>query len=321
MMRSASTDLFAQALPVALIALVSILFPLVFSPLAGFAETVRDDKPTNFPDLIAATNKKPPHGKSTLSFMVSLARRPELMHPQYLRMVLGSPDQARAHSFPANSFSWSQSDLWKVRYSLSRTMGGGSSGGANGFECRQFIVAYGQSKIRLKDLQSRLGKPTRCYFNDRAQPVELYQISPTTTLSASEPINSFDIERIIVSYTGPVLPPVGQQDLFQASLFRQEQIDHHLDRGNRERGLAFLQEHIDDNPEDIEAHLLLADTLQRRSDVNGAIAEYRRALALAQGSSDLPMQKKAIKGLRRFGLAPDQAVSTMIVSQKGDQVR
>jgi tetratricopeptide (TPR) repeat protein len=140
-------------------------------------------------------------------------------------------------------------------------------------------------------------------------------------LSASEPLNSFDIERIIVSYTGPVLAPVGQRDLFNASLFRQKQIDHHLDRGNNNRGLAFLQEHLDDNPQDIEAHLLLADTLKRRSDLNGSIAEYRRALALAQGSNDLMMQKKAIKGLRQFGLVPDATVSTMSVSQSANPVR
>jgi hypothetical protein len=311
MMRSFVSEFLAQALPVSLTALLPIMSSLFLTLLPVCAQASTGSKATDFPELIAAANKKAPHGKSTLPFMISLARRPELMHPQYLRMVLGSPDQARAYSYPANSFSWSQPDLSKVRYSLSRTMGGGSAGGASGCECRQFIVAYGQSKIRLKDLQARLGKPTRRFYNDRAQPVELYQISPTTTLSASEPINSFDIERIIVSYTGPVLPPVAQQELFQASIFRQEQIDHHLDKGNRERGLAFLQEHLDDNPQDIEAHLLMAETLKRRSDVNGAIAEYRRALALAQGSNDLP---------RQFGLVPGQAVSTMSVSQKGDPV-
>ena len=312
----------AKFFPAAAALLIAPCLLLQLPPSPGFAQatnsgvsnmaTVSNEPAAKFPAMVEASDKHPTHGKNTLPFLLSLARRPELMHPQYLRMVLGTPEKARGYSYPTNNFAWSPADNSKTHYYLNRLPNNGPGGVALS-ESRQFVVTFAQSTIRQKDVRAKLGKPTRRYYDNQAQPVELYQITPTTTLMACEPSNTFDVSRLSVCYNGPVLAPADQRDLLSASIYRQEQIDHHLDKGNHERGLEFLQEHLDDNPQDIEAHLLLAQTLKNRSDVNGAIAEYRRALALAQASSDKSMAKRAIKGLRQFGLVPNQQV----ISQQG----
>ena len=63
----------------------------------------------------------------------------------------------------------------------------------------------------------------------------------------------------------------------------------------------------------------MGETLKNRSDINGAIAEYRRALALAQASGDKSMEKKALKALDQFGLLPsaNAAPAPLSVSQQG----
>jgi hypothetical protein len=295
---------------------------------AAFADTSNisgdQDKtlPTVFPDLVDADNKHASHGKGTLPFAINLAKRPELMHPQYLRMVFGSPLEAKGYSYPANNFSWASGHKSmtgaQTKYYLSRTPIAGSVPGSD-FECRQFVIAYAQSSIRLKDVYGKLGKPARKYFDNQAAPVELYQVTPFTTLAVSEPCNTFDVNRITVTYNGPALPATGPRDMFAASSFRQKAIDHHLSDGTRDRGLSYLQEHVDDNPQDIGAHLLMGETLKNRSDINGSIAEYRRALALAQASGDKSMERKALKGLDQFGLVPPSGapVAPFSVSQQG----
>jgi cytochrome c-type biogenesis protein CcmH/NrfG len=112
----------------------------------------------------------------------------------------------------------------------------------------------------------------------------------------------------------------------QASSFRRKQIDHHLTRGSNERGLALLQEQIADNPQDIKAHLSLASALRRKCDVNGSIAEYRRALALAQASGDVMLQKQAIKALTPLGIMPAnlpvvKALSLTAAAQGGSKLQ
>ncbi len=151
--------------------------------------------------------------------------------------------------------------------------------------------------MQLKDVCSKLGKPLHRYFDNNKQMVELYQVTPESTVAVSEPTNTFDVSQITVHYTGPYLPPVSAQDLVQAKLFRLKQIDHHLTRGNTERGLALLQEQAADYPQDIQAHLSLADALRRKCSVNASFAEYRRVLSLAQAAGDVDGQKQAIKGL------------------------
>ncbi|MBS1993000.1 MAG: hypothetical protein JSS83_20925 [Cyanobacteria bacterium SZAS LIN-3] len=256
--------------------------------------------PVHFPALVKSGSTNVAAGRTVLPFLVSLAERPELMQPQYMRLVLGTPDNARASARPANTFIWTPADGSNIRYVLSRNTGY-MAGGAQ--ESRRLVATFKHSALRLKDVKARLGAPSRRYYDNRSHLVELYELAPGSTLTVSEPGNSFDVAEVTVSYVGPYLPATSAQDLADAAVFRLEQIDHHLRHGSNQRGLAFLQEHLIDNPEDIEAHLILADCLKSRCDVNGAIYECRRALALAQASGDEAMQKQAWKKLGTFGLA------------------
>ena len=156
----------------------------------------------------------------------------------------------------------------------------------------------------MKDVRSELGKPIRRYFDNGTSLVELYQLAPGSTVAVSEPANTFDVSQITVHYSGPYLPPVSAQDQVQAKLFRLKQIDHHLTRGNTERGFALLQDQVTDYPQDITAHLSLADALRRKCSVNASFAEYRRVLSMAQAAGDVDAQKQAIKALSPYGLVP-----------------
>jgi len=221
------------------------------------------------------------------------------MQPQYMRLVLGTPNNARRSAFPANTFVWAPGDGSNIRYVLTRNAGYRLDGAQ---ESRRLVTTFKQSSLRLKDIKARLGAPTRRAYDNRAHLVEVYQLAPGTTMTVCEPSNTFDVSEISIDYAGPYLPATSTQDLADAATFRLEQIDHHLRKGSNNRGLAFLQEHLVDNPEDIGAHLILADCLKSRCDVNGSIYECRRALALAQGSGDQAMAKKALDKLAQFGL-------------------
>jgi hypothetical protein len=257
--------------------------------------------PVKYPSLISATSTNVCSGKSTLPFILSLAQHPELLQPPYLRMILGTPDRAKPFAYPSNNFTWTPADGTRTTYALSRIT---DSRPPCGGETRQLVVSFKHSSITQKSLRSRLGKPIRRYFDNSTQPVDLYQISPGTTLAVTEPPNSFDVSQLTVCYSGPYLPQASKVDMAEASYFRQKQIDHHLSKGNHERGLALLQEHVGDNPQDIESHIVLAQALRNRCDINGSIAEYRRALALAQASGDTALQQKALNGLAPIGLVP-----------------
>jgi hypothetical protein len=283
------------------------LYSQIGSASAVLAEALnKGDQSTSpisvkYPALISVSTRKVSSGKSTLPFMISLAQHPELLQPPYLRMILGTPDRAKAFPYPSNTFTWTPADGTSTSYVLSRSVDSRVPGGS---ETRQLLSTFKHSDLTLKAVRSRLGKPVRRYFDNRAFPVELYQLSPGTTLAVTEPTNSFDVSQLTVTYKGPYLPQASKVDMAEASNFRQKQIDHHLSKGNRERGLALLQEHVGDNPQDIEAHIVLAEALRNRCDINGSIAEYRRALALAQGCGDTALQQKALNGLAPLGLVP-----------------
>ncbi len=254
-----------------------------------------------YPALVSAGQYKVPSGRNTLPFIISLAEHPELLQPPYLRMVLGTPDRARAYAYPTNTFTWTPADGSSTHFILSRNLDARPPAGG---ETRQLVTTFKRSEISLKAVRSKLGKPIRRYFDNQTEPVELFQISPNTTLAITEPTNSFEVSQMTVNYSGPYLPQVSATEMSDAAFFRLKQIDHHLSKGNRDRGLSLLQEHVGDNPQDIGARIVLAQALRSRSDVNGSIAEYRKALALAQASGDVEMQKKAMQGLAPIGLVP-----------------
>jgi len=277
----------------------ALLLSLALLGSAHSLEAIAKPGSVKFPDLVKASSKNVSAGRSVLPFLVSLAERPELMQPQYMRIILGTPNNARRSAYPSNTFVWAPNDGSNIRYVLSRNAGYRLDGAQ---ESRRLVATFKHSSLRLKDIRARLGAPTRRSYDNRAHLVEVYQLGPGTTMTVCEPTNTFDVSEVAIDYAGPYLPATSNQDIADAANFRLEQIDHHLRRGNNDRGLAFLQEHLVDNPEDIGAHLILADTLKNRSDVNGAIYECRRALALAQGSGDVAMQKQALKQLAVFGV-------------------
>jgi hypothetical protein len=266
-----------------------------------------------FPALISARSTNVSPGKATLPFIVSLARHPELLQPPYLRLVFGMPDRARLYAYPSNTFTWTPDDGSGTHFVLSRRLDQRVPAGG---ETRQLVTTFKRAAMPLKSVRSCLGKPIRRYFDNQSQPVELFQLSPNSTLAVCEPTNTFDVSQMTICYSGPYLPQVSADDMLKASSFRLTQIDHHLARGNSERGMSLLQEYVGDNPQDIKAHLLLADALRRKCNVNASIAEYRRALALAQGCGDVSLQKQAMKGLTPMGLVPKDAPVVRALSLK-----
>jgi hypothetical protein len=269
--------------------------------------------PAQYPVLISAGNNNVAAGKVALPFLISLAERPELLQPPFMRLVLGNPDRTRAYAYPSTTFTWTPADGSSTYFVLTRRTDARPP--ATG-ESRQLVAMFKHSRITLKTVRSRLGKPIRRYFDNRSFPCELYQVSPFTTLAVCEPTNSFDVSQITVCYNGPYLPQVSDDELARAESNRLKQIDHHFQHGNRDRALSLLQEHIADHPQDIKAHLLLASALRGRCDVNGSIAEYRKALAMAQAAGDVALQHQAIDALAPLGLMPSNAPVVRALSLK-----
>ena len=292
----------------------SLSFALGLSALTGsMCAAGAVDSDVKYPALVSAHARGIAPGKVTLPFIISLGQHPELLQPPYLRLLLGTPDKARLYQYPSNTFTWTPEDGTGARFTLSRST---DNRYPTGGEIRKFDASFKPAGIPLKTVRAHLGKPIRRYFDSRSFPVEIFQLAANTTLEVCEPTNSFDANLMTVCYNGPYLPQASSHEMAGAACFRLKQIDHHLAKGNPRRGLSLLQEHVSDNPEDIGAHIILAEALRQKCDINGSIFEYRRALALAQASGDVVQQNKVLKALAPLGLVPNSAPVVRALSLK-----
>ncbi|MDQ5937734.1 MAG: hypothetical protein QG574_5093 [Cyanobacteriota bacterium erpe_2018_sw_21hr_WHONDRS-SW48-000092_B_bin.40] len=253
-------------------------------------------------------NKRPQcHGDAVLPMMVHMAMRPELIEAKYLRTILGAPDNKGSSGFGMSSLNWRAKQLGGPSFVLQN----GSASFANKqtipvahplATSKTFVALFPHSGMQLKHVKKQLGEPVRQYFDNNAQPVECYQLSPNALLTFTEPVNCFDVTQMAVVYDGPPLPAPSTQDYAVANQCRLTVARQHLASGDTVRCAELLNEHLKDNPLDAGAHLILAKTMKHYGDINGAIDEYKNALTLARTYGVPSVENEAYSALTYFGV-------------------
>jgi hypothetical protein len=257
-----------------------------------------------------AKNKRPQcHGDAVLPMMVHMAMRPELIEAKYLRTILGAPDNKGTSGFGMSSLNWRAKQIGAPSYALQN----GTASFANKqtiavahplATSKTFVALFPHSGMQLKHVKKQLGEPTRQYFDNNGQPVECYQLSPNALLTFTEPANCFDVTQMAVVYNGPPTPAPSAQDYAVANQYRLSVARQHLASGNTIRCAELLNEHLQDNPLDAGAHLILAKTMKHYGDINGAIDEYKNALTLARTYHVSSVENEAYSALTLFGVVP-----------------
>ncbi len=255
-----------------------------------------------------AKNKRPQcHGDAVLPMMVHMAMRPELIEAKYLRTILGAPDNKGTSGFGMSSLNWRAKQIGAPSYALQN----GTANFANKqtiavahplATSKTFVALFPHSGMQLKHVKKQLGEPTRQYFDNNAQPVECYQLSPNALLTFTEPANCFDVTQMAVVYNGPPTAAPSVQDYVVANQYRLSVARQHLASGNTIRCAELLNEHLQDNPLDAGAHLILAKTMKHYGDINGAIDEYKNALTLARTYHVPSVENEAYNALALFGV-------------------
>lgn len=253
-------------------------------------------------------NKRPQcHGDAVLPMMVHMAMRPELIEAKYLRTILGAPDNKGSSGFGMSSLNWRAKQLGGPSFALQN----GNASFANKqtisvahplATSKTFVALFPHSGMQLKHVKKQLGEPVRQYFDNNAQPVECYQLSPNALLTFTEPVNCFDVTQMAVVYDGPPLPVPSPQDYAVANQYRLTVARQHLASGDTVRCAELLNEHLKDNPLDAGAHLILAKTMKHYGDINGAIDEYKNALTLARTYGVPSVENEAYSALTYFGV-------------------
>ena len=255
-----------------------------------------------------AKNKRPQcHGDAVLPMMVHMAMRPELIEAKYLRTLLGAPDNKGTSGFGMSSLNWRAKQIGAPSYALQN----GTASFANKqtiavahpmATSKTFVALFPHSGMQLKHVKKQLGEPMRQYFDNNAQPVECYQLSPNALLTFTELANCFDVTQMAVVYNGPPTPAPSAQDFAVANQYRLSVARQHLASGNTVRCAELLNEHLQDNPLDAGAHLILAKTMKHYGDINGAIDEYKNALSLARTYGVPSVENEAYSALALFGV-------------------
>ncbi len=255
----------------------------------------------------AKTTRPQCHGDAVLPMMVHMAMRPELIEVRYLRAILGTPDNKGSSAFGMSSLNWRAQQIGAPSFALQN----GTANFANkqtipvahpSATSKTLVALFPHSGLQLKHVKKQLGEPTRQYYDNNAQPVECYQLSPNAVLTFTEPVNCFDVTQMAVVYNGPPTAPPSQQDYAVANQYRLTVARQHLASGNTIRCAELLNEHLKDNPLDAGAHLILAKTMKHYGDVNGAIDEYKNALNLARTYGVTSVENEAYNALAFFGV-------------------
>ncbi len=149
--------------------------------------------------------------------------------------------------------------------------------------------------IRIQDINKITDKEPNKSFDEEGHPMVSYLINSNLKVFAYEGSHIVNINRIAVQYIGPALPPLTQSDMDEAIQFRRDAAFEHSHHGRHAKAISLLHAHLRTNPNDVEAHLKLAESYKANSYINESIAEYKTTLTLCGNNSEI--HARCIEGL------------------------
>ena len=228
-----------------------------------------------------------------------LSHKPELMNLRYLKYYLGEPArQTTQIGAQSQAYYWydSQQQIVTELY---------QEHDLNGAVVEStFIDHIPPGDLDFELVEDKLGPPLKRYFDNHADPTEMYSYAPNTTLSMTTPHNTFSVTRATVTYIGSPLPAPSVPDMQVAHdhFVINAQQKMQAKNFNWQDALVSARAHVAEHPTDAEAHIGLAQALKKTGNVHEAIGEYKYALSLNQYNESVRTQ--CIQGLKDLFVLP-----------------
>lgn len=250
-----------------------------------------------------------------------LAHQPELICIRYLHYFLGRPEDSPANRFNATKhYVWYRPNRRGVKYELVQEEA------QPGRVTESTLLFHTDDlDLDLQKVESKFGKAPRKYFDQMSSPTEEYSFAPNTVISFTQKPNTFQVGRIAINYKGDPLPPPSLEDMARAQMQRKGLGMDHISHGRYREGIGVLSEHLGENPEDIEAHLALAQAFKANCQINEAIAQYR--YTLANSGNNPAVQSQCIKDLQEMKVLPSVTADSELqqhsvnLKHKGQRLR
>lgn len=233
-----------------------------------------------------------------------LSQHPELMDAGYLGYELGDPEVRWDFGIPPRKvWEWSEPNNKTLLYKLERQVDQ-----KPGQENSTFtIIPPVDSQLDLKSLEPDFGDTPPTKFDKRVCRTQTFDVSSGTQLVSTEPIFGSKISELAVQYHGPRLPPPSKEQIDEAIKTRRDTAFATSANGQTEDALPKLLAHLQEQPEDVEARLVLADTYKARHNINEAAEEYR--LAYEKSGTNDELRQRSLEGLRSLRFLPDTTPS------------
>jgi hypothetical protein len=250
-----------------------------------------------------------------------LSHQPELLCIRYLHYFLGRPEDSPANRFnPTKHYLWYRPNRRGVKYELVQEE-------AQPGRVTESTLVFNTDDLDLdlQKVESKFGKAPKKYFDQASSPTEEYSFAPNTVISFTQKPNTFQVGRIAINYKGDPLPPPGLEDMARAQLQRKGLGMDHIAHGRYREGIGVLSEHLGECPEDVEAHLALAQAFKANCQINEAIAQYR--YTLANSGNNPAVQSQCIKDLQEMKVLPSVTADNELqqhkvnLKQKGQRLR
>jgi len=237
--------------------------------------------------------------KSTMDLMVQIAHQPELMSMRYLNYVIGLPQPDTTNGMgPNKHYRWYDVTTNQLRFELIQVEA------APGRIIKSKLIANTPYLDEdLAKIESDYGVAPTKFFDQQASPNIKYSFAPWTTVDFMQPHNSFHVSQTTVAYSGYALPPLTNQELQQAMDFHRNLAFQHQKNGKYDKAIPALRQTVAENPSDVDARLALAEALQKHSNINDAITEYRTLLSM---NPDPQTTQRCVKGLQQMRVIPDE---------------
>ena len=247
----------------------------------------------------------------TLNLITVLSTHPELMNVDYLRYIIGLPDNYnQMRYFSQKSFHWYSINPRRLLFSLEQRESG------RGQVVESHFFAYlDNGALDFKQVHEMYSNQTaRRFFDNRCLPTEEYAVAPNTFARFSQEPNLFGIRHMSVYYLGSPLPKPSPEAMATAMSMRRNRALMHHTSGHDREAIPVLMEHIAENPGDMETHLALAQAYKKQGHLNSAISEYRLLLSCPQ--IDQNTRNRCLADLVEMHVLPkDKAEAQSIAEQ------
>jgi hypothetical protein len=229
----------------------------------------------------------------------NLSHQPELMNVEYLKYYIGRPHNEKHQMTQLNPHYIWYDGHEQVKYELEQ-----SQSVPGQVVHSQLTVHLSGMGVSFDKLGALYGQPAKRFYDNQARPAEVYSFIPTTYLAFSSPPNTFRCNEAKIVYSGPALPKPSAEDLAQgeeALVARGAMLGQSGDITSD--AVPILQARAQTRPSDPEAHLHLAEAYRKQNDLNGAIGEYKVALALSGANQDV--RERSLMALRQMHVIDD----------------